>query len=825
MPSKSRRVLSVFIASPGDVVEERQVVGHVVDELNRGIGRRLGCHIDLLGWEETTAGFGRPQDKINAELDQADVFVGILHKRWGSPTGQAYDSGFEEEFERAIQRRRITRDSPEFLLAFKRVNDIADPGPQLRRVLEFKKRLIESKEVFFKEVDDPVDWERVVRQHLINIIFEHVGPETASPEVPRGSKTVVAKQHADTTPTEETEGTEGLPRPVVTITNRVRELIITPEISNLSDVADHLDQHEIARLHLASEAMVSRRITSGLFGVHETNVLYIYRRELAGAEAELLLLMRTLLADQNDVIPGWYWLQDMLTSSNLMLAADGDDSAIVRAGALRLLSDLQIRPDAQDATDSFFRGLLLASDSGVSSAALDYIESIASPDDLPLLESVADGEGVSDPARLTELIERLKVRANPGGGFAHWAPAERLPSAVEDEMTKKSPAIQSKVLRVGLTAQNPGLRRIAATELLRRDELGAAEADSLTKDRYRALRALGYCGLARLGSSVNLSEMKAALEPPKTPDGKSQQGLLSLFRTPDPEARHDRVEDPLRVEIEILKQRPKHDIEQELGWLDGQAAYRALLEAHLDDELDNVRLNLEDGFRPMREQWLSSIEKQFGVVGRSEMEELIRSLDQFIADRFAETALLALIGRAEVTDAVHAARYLNSQNQDTQLAAIQLLRAHGQDVHAPALRELAVQASGRVKAAAGAAAIVLAPEDTFQQFAESGDETLVALALSYAAKYRSDLVEHIWSLLNDDEGTIRAVAAGYCVSMLEDEDLEVLLNEYIAQDSYYYNIVTWLDRALYAPETVRTLYRSKLTAMLHEPRTAPRLLY
>ena len=93
-----RRLLNIFLASPGDLESERRAAKEVVDEVAM-TARELGISLELLGWEDTLPGAQRPQDAINADLDSADLVVGLLWRRWGQPTGHGeYTSGFEEEF-------------------------------------------------------------------------------------------------------------------------------------------------------------------------------------------------------------------------------------------------------------------------------------------------------------------------------------------------------------------------------------------------------------------------------------------------------------------------------------------------------------------------------------------------------------------------------------------------------------------------------------------------------------------------------------------------------------------------------------------------------
>jgi hypothetical protein len=88
----------IFVASPGDVSEERQALERVVNELNQTHGPPLGYRLELVQWQTHTApGAGRPQQVINDQIGSYDIFIGIMWRRFGTPTGVA-GWGTEEEF-------------------------------------------------------------------------------------------------------------------------------------------------------------------------------------------------------------------------------------------------------------------------------------------------------------------------------------------------------------------------------------------------------------------------------------------------------------------------------------------------------------------------------------------------------------------------------------------------------------------------------------------------------------------------------------------------------------------------------------------------------
>ena len=167
-----RNVLTIFLASPGDLQEERRIVRNTVDRVNKVLSRRTGWHIELLGWEDTLPGGIRPQALINKDVDSCQHFIGILWRRWGQQTGK-YSSGFEEEFLLARSRRTATG-SPELWLFFKAVDEesLRDPGDQLKKVLNFKNELIKSKELMFKEFSEIKNWSTVIYDSLLQYVLD-----------------------------------------------------------------------------------------------------------------------------------------------------------------------------------------------------------------------------------------------------------------------------------------------------------------------------------------------------------------------------------------------------------------------------------------------------------------------------------------------------------------------------------------------------------------------------------------------------------------------------------------------------------------------------
>jgi hypothetical protein len=99
----SARVIQIFIASPGDVHDEREIATEVIQRWNDLNARERSLVLLPLGWEtHSSPELGtRPQAVINRQvLDQCDLVVGIFWPRLGTPTGVS-PSGTVEEIERS----------------------------------------------------------------------------------------------------------------------------------------------------------------------------------------------------------------------------------------------------------------------------------------------------------------------------------------------------------------------------------------------------------------------------------------------------------------------------------------------------------------------------------------------------------------------------------------------------------------------------------------------------------------------------------------------------------------------------------------------------
>ncbi len=103
--SRVNIIYDVFVSSPGDVVEEREIIGKIVNEINSTHSRVYGKSLNILDFESYTyPNRGEyAQGVINEQIGEYDIFIAILGDRFGTPTKVA-GSGTEEEIREAMRR-------------------------------------------------------------------------------------------------------------------------------------------------------------------------------------------------------------------------------------------------------------------------------------------------------------------------------------------------------------------------------------------------------------------------------------------------------------------------------------------------------------------------------------------------------------------------------------------------------------------------------------------------------------------------------------------------------------------------------------------------
>ena len=179
---KSTEVIKIFLSSPSDVLQERQRIIDIANELNKSLGFHLKKSIMIIGWENVSPSIASyAQQVINQEINDYDIFLGVFGLRFGTPTPNA-GSGTEEEFDIAIKKYERT-EIKDVCMFFKQdgfvVGDI--DVQQLAEVQKFKNKI--SKLGCYR-VDFLVkDFDEEIRKLLVKLLvnWEAISQKIISP--------------------------------------------------------------------------------------------------------------------------------------------------------------------------------------------------------------------------------------------------------------------------------------------------------------------------------------------------------------------------------------------------------------------------------------------------------------------------------------------------------------------------------------------------------------------------------------------------------------------------------------------------------------------
>ena len=171
MSSELVRTIKLVLASPSDVLEERNIVQQVVGEVNRFLSQRgLGTTIEVFAAEGIPPGFHRlgPQGHIDSylPLDDCDILLGIFWWRFGT-LGQDGQTGTEHEIRKAYDSW-MRKGRPQIMLYFNEKPYFPGSSSEAQQwvgVWKFREEI--SGEGFFKPFVGQLAFQRLVFSDLL----------------------------------------------------------------------------------------------------------------------------------------------------------------------------------------------------------------------------------------------------------------------------------------------------------------------------------------------------------------------------------------------------------------------------------------------------------------------------------------------------------------------------------------------------------------------------------------------------------------------------------------------------------------------------------
>lgn len=144
----------VFIASPGDVLHERETAFRVIEQINCKLKETHSLvKLEISAWEHAHPDIGLPQEVILKQIpiEKCDILIAVFWKRFGLPPGsqrpsdgQPYLSGTERELDEAIQARQNSKNDRPAIMIYRKLDPVPaemsdEDFEQLQRVRTYLK--------------------------------------------------------------------------------------------------------------------------------------------------------------------------------------------------------------------------------------------------------------------------------------------------------------------------------------------------------------------------------------------------------------------------------------------------------------------------------------------------------------------------------------------------------------------------------------------------------------------------------------------------------------------------------------------------------------
>jgi hypothetical protein len=207
------------------------------------------------------------------------------------------------------------------------------------------------------------------------------------------------------------------------------------------------------------------------------------------------------------------------------------------------------------------------------------------------------------------------------------------------------------------------------------------------------------------------------------------------------------------------------------------------------------------------------IKQKYGDIGAEWVKQNTdESLNNFIRGNFVTAALSVISEHNDQENVSIARKYLDNEDTNIKKLALQIIEKQGDSLDVPKLITISLDSYGEIKELAANSALKLMPgiSGASGSFLLTNDKYLIKLALRALKDEPIDKTKNIAeALLRNNNESIRSQAVFFLIDKLSKEELEDLLKNYPI-DEYYYNVMCWLDRLIYAPSSIKEVFRKKL---------------
>jgi hypothetical protein len=800
----TRRFVKVFLASPGDLAEERKIAKAIVNDFNSQLADALGYQVELVGWEDTLPGVGRPQAIINRDLDGCDLFVGMLWKRWGTPPGtDPYTSGFEEEFKRSMTRN-ANEGRPEINLLLKDLDaaSLADPGDHLKQVIAFKDQVFAEKKLLAGTFADARDFEGKFRKCIQGYVIALANKDKAS----ESEKDQAPAAEAQAAPANEPGPTTPLS---VEGARFMRAFLVEAEKAT--------DEHplaadDVARIRLLSIIAAVHGNDQQLLGSHDANLLFKARTKFEFGGRELNGLLDDGLAHfKHENVPFWHWVAAVDGFKNNILpicsVVGTTDRRVGALKAMRLIAEPIFEEKHFGRKEIVPLWFAKETETAVRVAALDYLSECGQPSDLALINEEFGRNETQTTSAAANAIIRISLRDDRRAALdaLYALQPNTVKQDLLDVLFSRDAEFDNEVLARGLSHRNAMVRTTVVKLLQKRRALVASLAEPLLNDNDAEVRFEALQALIASGRSYSVEQAKAIL----VRKSAAQTGL-SLFAMGQPDTDGETVLERYTEQFFDSLTVAQLEEEDRSAFFD-KNAYFALVRRDFKLRGDDLRRAVANQFVDRFESLLVEMTRRYGT--HTDLIEKTRSLGKHLRSKFTREGLDIICSRLDAADLPLVRSMLEGGGVDYSAADLRYLAKFGQWCDIPLVIASLDRPDGRKYSSLLSMANSTKYEDAARTLYALGKHRLNDLLATTMPGF---LLARIIPLISDKafQGLSDAVIAPLTRSEIEDvrkstslkyvrafprRRVKQFLDEYMVADQFYYNVIHWLDFGLSVP--------------------------
>ncbi|MGB1835815.1 DUF4062 domain-containing protein [Marinobacter adhaerens] len=790
---KDIKSLKVFLASPGDLVDERKAAKVAVEEINSTLAEPLGFIFQLIGWEDTTSTYGRPQETINKEIKECDIFVGMVWERWGTPPDNEgkYQSGFEEEYELALSLKE-KKDKPEISLFLKKINPKSknDPGDQLKKVLEFRENLNNEKKVLYKEFDHTNEFSSLLRRLLADRI--HDLNQTDREKEQRKTESTQTTKIASEEASKEKDNKKILPENSESFLKKLLEQNDNPEITRI-------DPFDSAKLRLISRIFRTNQNDDSAVGIHDINILYEMGSEDFSRIENFQLLQDALSFYETDNAPLWKWYTFLTRTTEFdfsrLIFKSGNCPLKEAFKAMRLIG-CPITETKKLTRSEYISTVFSEHDENTNKEFLEYLSHYGKDADLPLIKDLIDEASFSLKNSAIDCYLRIVGKSSIESAICAALDFEATGRAVR-ELFKNSHAISDAILEKCLNSQSEDIISRAAYELLNRKKINEKQARKLTQSKHIEIRYIGVLALSSIGELLERETADSIIGD----DGKSSLLGISLNAKTSFDFKRDYFYYYLR-KIDQVKLKTLVDYEPFLH----VEPLIIFFERNIKKRIEEIRDNIDNKFSPEIERRSNIIKSKYGeknnilkdflALHRSQEPEVTRKLLSILIKQNKKEDLPRLrktLSRPDIAISSEDIIFLEKHGEweDISLINEKFKNKVRQSIYSEESsddKNLETMASKCIlKISKGR------EDDLLSMSIEDGlmREIIIGIPESRLKSLDNDT---IFLLLNDEDDDVRRFLTCKICKAFSKKDLERLEKKYFSRfERRYYNVIHWLD--------------------------------